>query len=44
MTENLNRYSLLMEAYTELGPQIEQARQTKPMPAQPTLGQVLADF
>lgn len=44
MTNDLNRYSLMMEAYTELAPEIEQARQTKPMPAQPTLSQVLADL
>lgn len=44
MTDKDNRYALMMEAYAELKPEIESARQVKPIPAQPTLNQVLAGF
>ncbi len=44
MNDDDNRYSLMMEAYAELRPEMETARQIKPMPAQPILSQVLAGF
>lgn len=44
MTEDINRYELMMEAYTELQPEIETARRVRPLPAQPTLSRVLAGF
>jgi len=44
MNEDDNRYALMMEAYTELKPEIEKARQPRPLPTQPTLSQVLAGF
>lgn len=44
MKDNINRYSLMMEAYAELKPELGVARQAKPTPAQPTLNQVLAGF
>jgi len=44
MTDDINRFELMMEAYTELKPEIDTARQPKPIPAQPTLEQVLAGF
>lgn len=44
MEDDDNRYSLMMEAYAELKPEIESARQARPIPAQPTLNQVLAGF
>jgi hypothetical protein len=44
MEDDDNRYALIMEAYTELKPEIDAARQARPMPAQPTLDQVLAGF
>ncbi|HSM70981.1 MAG TPA: hypothetical protein VK851_05515 [Anaerolineales bacterium] len=44
MTDDMNKYALMMDAYTEIKPELDAARQTKPMPAQPPLGQVLADF
>jgi hypothetical protein len=43
MTE-FNRYALLMEAYTELKPELELTNQTKPIPALPTLSEILAEF
>jgi hypothetical protein len=49
MTE-MNRYALMLEAYTELQPEIETARQTaraqrtKPVPALPSLSDVLTEF
>lgn len=43
MTE-FNRYALLMEAYTELKPELEEAHPVKPVPALPTLSDVLAEF
>lgn len=42
--KDINRFSLMMEAYTELKPEIEQARQSKLIPAQPSLNQILAEF
>ena len=44
MPNENNRYALMMEAYTEIQSEMDAARQTKPMPAQPALSQVLADF
>lgn len=44
MNEDDDRYALIMEAYTELKPEIESARRTRPIPALPTLDQVLAGF
>jgi hypothetical protein len=44
MTDNDDRYTLMMEAYAELKSEMETTRQTKPIPAQPTLSRVLADF
>jgi len=43
MTE-FNRYALMMEALTELKPEIEATRQLKPAPAMPPLDEVLAEF
>jgi hypothetical protein len=43
MTE-INRYALALEAYTELKPEIELAQQTQPVPALPSLSEVLAEF
>lgn len=43
MTE-FNRYALLMEAYTELKPELETTRHAKPVPALPALSEVLAEF
>lgn len=44
MDDDNNRYALMMEAYADLKPEIEAARQARPIPAQPTLNQVLAGF
>jgi len=44
MEDDDNRYALIMEAYAELKPEIDATRQARPMPAQPTLDQVLAGF
>src|SRR5918996_6608031 len=41
---NINRYSLMMEALTELKPEIEAARPVKPVPALPPLSEVLNEF
>lgn len=43
MTE-INRYALMLEAYTELKPEIEATRQVSPVPALPTVSEVLAEF
>jgi hypothetical protein len=37
-------YALMMETYAELKSEMRATRQTKPIPALPTLGRVLADF
>src|SRR6188474_1746110 len=39
-----NRYALMMEALTELKPEIEATRQLRPAPAMPPLDEVLAEF
>lgn len=44
MENDDDRYALLMETYAELKSEMGTTRQTKPVPALPTLGQVLADF
>lgn len=44
MNDDDNRYDLMMEAYAELKPEMDAARQTRPVPAQPSLSQVLAGF
>lgn len=41
---NFNRYSLMMEALAELKPELDAARQVKPVPALPPLDEVLAEF
>lgn len=43
MTE-INRYSLMMEALTELKPEIDAARQTQLVPALPLLSDILAEY
>ena len=43
MTE-FNRYAMMMEALTELKPEIEAARQIKPAPALPPMSEVLNEF
>ena len=40
----MNRYDLMMEALTELKPEIDSARRLKPIPAQPSLSSVLAEY
>lgn len=40
----MNRYDLLIEAYTELKPEIESARALSPILANPPLSQVLKEF
>lgn len=44
MNDDIKRYELMMDAYTELQPEIKAAGQIKPIPAQPTLSQVLVGF
>jgi hypothetical protein len=41
---NINRYSLMMEALAELKPEIDAARSIKPVPALPSLSEVLTEF
>jgi hypothetical protein len=40
----MNRYALMMEALAELKPEIESARGLTPVPAQPPLSEVLAEY
>lgn len=44
MSDEINRHSLMMEAFTEVKSEMETSRQIKPMPARPTLSRVLSDF
>lgn len=44
MNDDIKRYELMMEAYADLKPEIETTHQARPIPAQPTLSQVLAGF
>src|ERR1044071_73897 len=39
-----NRYAMMMEALTELKPEIEAARRPQPMPSLPALSDVLTEF
>jgi len=43
MTE-INHYALMMEALTELKPEIDSTRHLTPMPAQPPLSEILAEY
>src|SRR5690242_6059651 len=43
MTE-FNRYAMMMEAMAELQPEIDAARRSQPLPALPTLNEVLTEF
>ena len=43
MTET-NRYALMLQAYAELKPEIETARQVSPVPALPPLSEVITEF
>ncbi len=40
----MNRYALLMEAFAELKPEIESARRLTPVPANPPLSDILAEY
>jgi hypothetical protein len=42
--DDMNRYTLMMEAYTELKPEIESARVLAPIPSAPPLSKVLEGF
>jgi hypothetical protein len=44
MTEEINRYALMMEALNELKQEVEPARQLKPTPVLPSLREVLAEY
>ena len=44
MNDDNERFALMIEAYAELKPEMEAARQTRPKPVQPSLDQVLAGF
>jgi hypothetical protein len=44
MTDDINRYALMMEAYAELRTEMDTARHIKPIPARSTLEKVLTDF
>jgi len=44
MENDDDRFALMMETYAELKSEMGTTRQTKPVPALPTLGRVLADF
>jgi hypothetical protein len=44
MSDETNRYSLMMEAFTEVQAEMGTSHQTKLMPARPALSQALADF
>jgi hypothetical protein len=44
MENDTERYALMMDAYTELQPEIETARQKKQISVMPALGEVLSDF
>jgi len=44
MSDDINRYELMMDAYTEVMAETAAAHRTRPIPAQPTLSRVLADF
>jgi hypothetical protein len=44
MADDNNRYALMIDAFTEVKAEMETVHQTKPLPVQPALSQVLADF
>ncbi|HKJ37441.1 MAG TPA: NACHT domain-containing protein [Anaerolineales bacterium] len=44
MSDETNRYELMMDAFTEVTSELDASRQTKPIPAQPPLSRILADF
>ena len=44
MTNEKNHYDLILEAFTELESEIKATHRAKPILAQPTLDQILADF
>jgi hypothetical protein len=44
MTEEINRYALMLEALNEVKSEIETTRQTKATPALPSLNEVLAEY
>ena len=44
MSDEINRYALMMEALNELKQEVDSSRQVKPTPALPALNEVLADF
>jgi len=44
MENDTERYALMMDAYTELQPEIETAHQKKQISVMPALGEVLSDF
>lgn len=44
MNDDMKRYELMMETYAELKPELDEARQARPIPARPSLNRILADF
>src|SRR5215212_3068891 len=44
MSDEINRYALMMEALNELKQEVDVSRQVKPTPARPSLNEVLADY
>lgn len=44
MSDEINRYALMMEALNELKQDVDSTRQVKPAPVRPSLNEVLADF
>lgn len=44
MNDDLERFDLMMDAYAELKTELETAHHAEPIPVQPALDQVLADF
>ena len=44
MSDDTNRYELMIDAFAEVTAELEKSRQTKLTLAQPSLGQLLADF
>lgn len=44
MTDEINRYDLMMEALNELKQEVDSTRQVKPTPARPSLNEILADY
>ena len=44
MSDETNRFALMMEAFTEVSLEMETPHQANPIPAQPNLSQVLSDF